>query len=84
MAKQGECKENLQRTCRKISIQSYKVNQLHSVINDFWINETGDLEVVIRYKPQDWFELGLGISAATFIGCISYLLYDWRREGRVQ
>jgi len=54
------------------------------VINDFWINETGDLEVVIRYKPQDWFELGLGISAATFIGCISYLLYDWRREGRVQ
>jgi len=53
---------------------------LYSVINGFWINETGDLEIVIRYKPQDWFERGLIISLTTFIGCIGYLFYDWRKE----
>jgi len=42
--------------------------------------QTGELEIAIRYKPQDWFELGLKISALTFIGCITYLFYDWRRE----
>ncbi len=40
---------------------------IYSVINGFWINETGNLEIVIRYTPQDWFELGLKISALTFI-----------------
>ena len=53
---------------------------LYSVINGFWINETGNLEIVIRYTPQDWFELGLKISGLTFIGCIGYIFYDWRRE----
>jgi len=52
---------------------------LYSVINGFWINETGDLEVVIRYKPQDWFEMGLGISGLTFVVCVLYLFYDWRK-----
>jgi len=53
---------------------------LYSVINGFWINETGNLEIVIRYTPQDWFEIGLAISATTFVGCIGYLFYNWRRE----
>lgn len=53
---------------------------LYSVINGFWINETGELEIIIRYKPQDWFEIGLAISALTFFACIGYLFYDWRRE----
>ena len=52
---------------------------LYSVINGFWIDETGELEIVIRYTPQDWFELGLAVSVTTFIGCIGYLVYDWRR-----
>jgi len=39
-----------------------------------------NLEIIIRYKPQDWFEIGLMISLTTFIGCITYLFYDWRRE----
>jgi len=40
------------------------------VINGFWINQTGDLEIVIRYKPQDRFEIGLVISGSTFVLCI--------------
>jgi len=55
---------------------------LYSVINGFWIDETGDLEIEIRYKPQDWFELGLWISGITFFSCLSYLFYDWRRDKR--
>jgi len=53
---------------------------LYSVINGFWINETGELEIVIRYVPQDWFELGLKISGTTFALCVFYLVYDWRRS----
>ncbi|WP_456237159.1 hypothetical protein [Archaeoglobus neptunius] len=60
-------------------VEKVKSIQLYSVINGFWINETGNLEIVIRYKPH-WFEIGLLISATTFIGCITYLFYDWRRE----
>jgi len=32
------------------------------------------------YALEGWFELGLKISELTFIGCIGYLFYDWRRE----
>jgi len=42
---------------------------------------------VIRYKPQDWFEMGLGISGITFISCVFYLFYEWRKEkgdGRIK
>jgi len=53
---------------------------VYGVINGFWINETGDLTIVIRYVPQDWFELGLKISATTFALCVFYLVWDWRRD----
>ncbi|RLI19827.1 hypothetical protein DRO54_07620 [Candidatus Bathyarchaeota archaeon] len=52
----------------------------YGVINGFWINEAGDLKIVFRYVPRDWFELGLKISATTFALCISYLIWDWRRS----
>jgi hypothetical protein len=61
-------------------VETVKSIPLYSVINGFWINETGNLEITIRYKPQDWFEIGLMISATTFIGCVGYLFYDWRKE----
>jgi len=53
---------------------------VYGVINGFWINQTGNLEIVLRYTPQDWFERGLIISLTTFILSILYLFYDWRRE----
>ena len=52
---------------------------VYGVINGFWINATGNLTIVIRYVPQDWFELGLKISATTFALCVFYLIWDWRR-----
>jgi hypothetical protein len=53
---------------------------VYGVINGFWINETGNLTVVIRYAPQDRFEQGLKISAATLVLCVFYLIWDWRRS----
>ncbi|NJE12884.1 hypothetical protein [Thermococcus sp. LS2] len=53
---------------------------VYGVINGFWVNQTGNLEIVLRYTPQDWFERGLIISLTTFILSLSYIFYDWRRE----
>lgn len=53
----------------------------YGVINGFWINETDDLTIVIRYVPQDWFELGLRVSATAFALCAFYPVWDWRRGG---
>ncbi|WP_216698819.1 carbohydrate binding domain-containing protein [Methanotorris formicicus] len=61
-------------------IQKVSPVPLYGVINGFYINETGDLKIIIRYKPQDWFEIGLAISGITFLLCVTYLIYDWRRE----
>lgn len=61
-------------------VQTVKSIPLYSVMNGFWIDETGELEIAVRYKPQDWFEIGLLISALTFIGCFGYLFYDWRKS----
>jgi len=53
---------------------------IYGTINGFWINATGNLTIIIRYLPQDWFELGAKISIATFALCIFYLVWDWRRS----
>ena len=60
-------------------VEKVKAAPLYGVINGFWINETGNLDIVIRFKPQDLFEFGLTISTTTFIGCVVYLVYERRR-----
>ncbi|MCD4665497.1 MAG: energy-coupling factor transporter transmembrane protein EcfT [Bacteroidales bacterium] len=60
----------------------YQPVPLYSIINGFWINKTGDLEIVLRYKPQDWFEIGSIISITALIGCVGYLLYDWKKNDK--
>ena len=52
---------------------------LMNSIMGFRIRATGNLTIVIRYVPQDWFELGLRISATTFALCVFYLVWNWRR-----
>ncbi len=52
---------------------------VYGVINGFLINATGNLTIVIRFVPQDWFELGLRISGVTFALIVFYLVWDWRR-----
>jgi hypothetical protein len=57
---------------------------LYGVINAFQIEQIGDLDLVIRFVPQDWYEVGLVISALTFVGCIFYIIYDWRRKREIK
>jgi len=64
-------------------VEKVKSLPLYGIINGFWINTTGEnLQIVIRYAPQDWFETGLIISSLTFIFSLFYLFYDWRRSKR--
>jgi hypothetical protein len=53
---------------------------LYAGANSFQINHIGDnMDIVIRYKPQDWFEIGLIVSGVSLSFCLFYLFYDWRK-----
>lgn len=56
---------------------------LFSLINGFWINQTGQLKISIEYTPQKWFYYGLTISTTTFIACIAYIAYDWGEKRKI-
>ena len=43
---------------------------------------SSNFTITLYFWPQSLFYLGLLISALTFLGCIGYLVYDWRRDGR--
>ena len=53
---------------------------LYTVINGFWINQTGKLSITIKYEPQKWFYYGLAITITSFIGSLVYIIWDWKRE----
>ena len=46
---------------------------LYSLINGFWINQTGLLEITIEYEPQKWFSYCSAVSLLTLTGCVLYL-----------
>jgi hypothetical protein len=52
---------------------------LYSVINGFWINQTGQLEITIEYEPQKWFYIGSAISLTTLTACTAYLTYAYTK-----
>jgi hypothetical protein len=56
-----------------------KSTPMYGAINGFQINQTGNLDIVLRYTRQDWYETGLVIAAITFAFCIFYIFYEWRR-----
>jgi hypothetical protein len=51
---------------------------LYSTINGFWINETGELEITLRYTLQDWFNVGIVLSAIAFLASVVYLIWDFK------
>jgi hypothetical protein len=56
---------------------------LYSVINGFWIEETGIIDITIEYEPQRWFYMGSAISVTTLIACATYLTYDWTKNKNI-
>lgn len=61
-----------------INGKEYKSIPLYSVINGFWIEETGNLKVTVEYKPQRWFYYGLSISVVAMIYLIILLIKNRR------
>lgn len=44
----------------------------------WWVeNPMSNFQILIKYMPQDWTNLGWGISGLTLLGCLVYL---WRRK----
>lgn len=42
-----------------------------------------DINLVLYFKPQSYFYLGLLISGTTLLVCLGYLGYDWRKRRKV-
>ena len=42
-----------------------------------------NIELVMYFKPQSYFYLGLIISGTTFISCIAYLVWDRRKHSEL-
>jgi len=55
---------------------------LYGVINGFYINQTGHLEITIEYEPQRWFNLGCIISLTTLLACLTYLTITHIKQKR--
>ena len=53
---------------------------LYSVINGFWIQETGLIDVTIEYEPQRWFYIGSAISITALTASLAYLATPYLRE----
>jgi uncharacterized membrane protein YfhO len=53
---------------------------LYGAINSFEINHTGDLDLVLTFAPQFWYQVGLVISGITIAFCIFYIIYDYKRN----
>jgi hypothetical protein len=53
---------------------------LYGAFNSFEIKQTGDLDVVLKFAPQYWYEVGIVISGITIAFCIFYIIYDWRKN----
>lgn len=47
---------------------------------EFDKDKDGNFNLTLYFKPQSYFYLGLIISLTTFILCIIYLIYDWRKN----
>jgi hypothetical protein len=43
-----------------------------------------DFTVTLYFRPQSYFYMGLTISGLTLLGCMGYLIYDWRREHKTR
>jgi hypothetical protein len=59
-----------------------EIKNQKSKIKSYIENPDGsiDFELIIEFEPQKYFYLGLGISGATFLGCLGYLGYDWKKR----
>jgi len=64
----------------RVNGQKITSTPLYSVINGFWIQETGLIDVTIEYTPQRWFYIGSAISITALTASLAYLATPYLRE----
>ena len=48
--------------------------------NTWYINQTGQIEITLKYEPQKWFYYGLAISITSLFGSFVFIILDWKRK----
>jgi hypothetical protein len=51
---------------------------IYGMVNGFYIEEPGNHNIVIKYKPQEFSQLGAALSTVGFLGAIVYLMIPLR------
>lgn len=64
----------------KRPVEETKHWQVNGYANAWYLEERGSFPMTIYYWPLSLFYLGGIISGLTFIGCLGFLLFDWRRK----
>jgi len=72
--------ENWMTTINKNEIDNKNHIIFNGFANGWYIEDTGNLDIIIEYKPQRWFYYGTAVSLTTLISCIGYLIYDWKKQ----
>jgi hypothetical protein len=60
-------------------IKDIRPIMIYEAINGFWIDESGELEIEIRFMPQEAYESGFIITFITLGACLAYLVFGVRR-----
>jgi len=59
------------------------VGQFRVSSSEFRVKDAQDFEVVLEYKPQRLFEIGLLVSGTTLFGCIIYWGYHYSNKKKL-
>ena len=65
-------------------IDRIKSAPLYGAINAFQIKRIGELDIVLKFERQYWYEMGFVISGITFAFCIFYIIYDYYRNRNIK
>jgi len=66
----------------RVNGREYKSVPLNSMVNGFWIDEKGELEITIEFKTQQWFYYGVTVTVLSLLAAFGFLLWDYKRRRR--
>jgi hypothetical protein len=56
---------------------------IYGMLNGFYINKTGTFTITLEYKPEQWFNIGAGITVLSIFGsCFGYLIWIKKKNFR--
>jgi hypothetical protein len=60
--------------------REYPSVAINSVVNGFWIEDEGELEITIEFSTQRMFYYGSTISGISIATALAFLLWNWRKN----